>query len=119
MRLILTLVVSLFLSFPAIAQETALKTRLAVDGQGNAIRDAVIVVRDGRIVSVQPNGRIPQGEREIDLTKFTVMPGLIDMLILRALDKLATERISGLTIAHDVHSGSRCRQHALRHMIAV
>ena len=79
MRLILTLVVSLFLSFPAIAQETALKTRLAVDGQGNAIRDAVIVVRDGRIVSVQPNGRIPQGAREIDLTKFTVMPGLIDM----------------------------------------
>ena len=79
MRLILTLVVSLFLSFPAIAQETALKTRLAVDGRGNAIRDAVIVVRDGRIVSVQPNGRIPQGAREIDLTKFTLMPGLIDM----------------------------------------
>jgi len=79
MRLILTLVVSLFLSLPAIAQDTALKTRLAVDGQGNAIRDAVIVVRDGRIVSVQPNGRIPQGAREIDLTKFTVMPGLIDM----------------------------------------
>ena len=79
MRLILTLVVSLFLSLPAIAQDTALKTRLAVDGQGNAIRDAVIVVRDGRIVSVQPNGRIPQGAREIDLTKFTLMPGLIDM----------------------------------------
>ena len=79
MRLIITVLVSFFLSFPAIAQDTVLKTRLAIDGQGNLIRDAVIEVRDGRIVSVQPNGRIPQGAREIDLTKFTVMPGLIDM----------------------------------------
>src|SRR5215470_4603640 len=79
MRPIATLVVSLILSLPAFAQDVALKTRLAVDGQGNVIRDSVIVVRDGRIVSVQPSGRIPQGAREIDLTKFTVMPGLIDM----------------------------------------
>jgi len=79
MRVIVTLVVFSFLSLQAIAQDTALKTRLAVDGQGNLMRDLVIVVHDGRIVSVQPNGGIPQGAREVDLTKFTVMPGLIDM----------------------------------------
>src|SRR5207245_2843754 len=78
-RLIVGLVVSFFLSLPAVAQDTALKTRLAVDGQGNVIRDAVIVVHDGRIISVRPTDRIPQGAREVDLTKFTVMPGLIDM----------------------------------------
>src|SRR5438132_6602355 len=79
MRLSAGLVVSVFFSLPAVAQDTALKTRLAIDGQGNVIRDAVIVVHDGRIVSVRPNDRIPQGAREVDLTKFTVMPGLIDM----------------------------------------
>ncbi len=79
MRLIAGLVVSVFLSLPAVAQDTALKTRLAIDGQGSLIHDAVIVVHDGRIVSVRPNDRIPQGAREVDLTKFTVMPGLIDM----------------------------------------
>src|SRR5438132_11830105 len=79
MRLSAGLVVSVFFSLPAVAQDTALKTRLAIDGQGNVIRDAVIVVHDGRIVSVRPNDRIPQGAREVDLTKFTVVPGLIDM----------------------------------------
>ena len=79
MRLIAGLVASVFLSVPAVAQDTALKTRLAIDGQGNVIHDAVIVVHDGRIVSVRPNDGTPQGAREVDLTKFTVMPGLIDM----------------------------------------
>src|SRR5438094_7068266 len=79
MRLIAGLLASVFFSLPVVAQDTALKTRLAIDGQGNVIRDAVIVVHAGRIVSVRPNDRIPQGAREVDLTKFTVMPGLIDM----------------------------------------
>ena len=79
MRWIAGLLASVFFSLPVVAQDTALKTRLAIDGQGNVIRDAVIVVHEGRIVSVRPNDRIPQGAREVDLTKFTVVPGLIDM----------------------------------------
>src|SRR5436309_10503929 len=79
MRLIAGLLVSVCCSVPVLAQDTELKTRLAIDGQGNVLRDAVIVVHGGRIVTVRPNERIPQGAREIDLTKFTVMPGLIDM----------------------------------------
>ena len=77
--LFVTLVLSVLFSLPAIAQDTALKTKLAIDGHANVMRDAVILVHDGRIVSIQSNGRIPQGVREVDLTKFTVMPGLIDM----------------------------------------
>src|SRR5215470_3008801 len=70
----------LFLVGPlAFAQDLALKTKIALDGQGNAIRDAVILVRDGKIVSVQPNGRVPANAKQIDLTNFTVMPGMIDM----------------------------------------
>jgi len=79
MRLIVALVLPFLFSLPAIAQDTALKTKLAIDGHANVMRDAVILVHDGRIVSIQSNGRIPQGVREVDLTKFTVMPGLIDM----------------------------------------
>lgn len=79
MRCLITLVVSLFLSLPAIAQDVALKTKLAVDGQGNVLRDVVIVVRDGRIVSIEPKGQIPTGAQEVDLTRLTVMPGMIDM----------------------------------------
>jgi len=77
--LFVTLVLSVLFSLPAIAQDTALKTKLAIDGHANVMHDAVILVHDGRIVSIQSNGRIPQGVREVDLTKFTVMPGLIDM----------------------------------------
>src|SRR5437764_15468014 len=96
MRLIAGLVVSFYLSLPAVAQDTALKTRLAIDGQGNVIHDAVVVVHDGRIISVRPNDRIPQGAREVDLTKFTVMPGLIDMHvhIVTHFDESSRERPS-------------------------
>ena len=77
--LVVALVLSVLFSLPAIAQDTALKTKLAIDGHANVMHDAVILVHDGRIVSIHSNGRIPQGVREVDLTKFTVMPGLIDM----------------------------------------
>jgi imidazolonepropionase-like amidohydrolase len=63
----------------AFAQDLALKTKIALDGQGNAIRDAVILVREGKIVSVQPNGQVSGNAKQIDLTNFTVLPGLIDM----------------------------------------
>ena len=79
MRFVITLFISILLSVPAIAQDVVLKTKLAIDGRGNVIRDAVIVVHDGKIASVQPNGRVPAGSREVDLSQFTVMPGMIDM----------------------------------------
>jgi len=94
--LIVAFFISMLLSLPAFAQDVVLKTKLAIDGQGNIIRDAVIVVRDGKIVSAQPNGRVPSGVREVDLTKFTVMPGMIDMHVHIAahFDETSRERPS-------------------------
>jgi len=74
-----TLAVLLLVAQVAVAQDIALKTRLAVDGQGNAIRNAVIVVRNGKIVSVQPNGQTPANAKVVDLSAYTVMPGMTDM----------------------------------------
>lgn len=62
-----------------VAQDAAIRTRLAIDGQGNVVRDAVLIVRGNRIESVQANGQIPAGMRTIDLTRYTVLPGLIDL----------------------------------------
>src|SRR5262249_36513853 len=72
----------LFLVGPlAFAQDLALKTKVALHRQGNTTRDAVIVIRDGKIGYVQPNGRLSGNAKEIDLTNFTVMPGMIDMRV--------------------------------------
>ena len=46
---------------------------------GTVLRDRVIVVRGDKIVSIEgAPGRIPAGARVIDLSRFTVAPGLID-----------------------------------------
>src|SRR5881397_975214 len=109
MRITVAICISIFLSVSAIAQDVALKTKLAIDGQGNVIRDALIVVRDGRIVAVQPNGRVPAGARELDLTKFTVMPGMIDMHvhITAHFDESSRERPS-ITAFWAVDNARKC-----------
>jgi len=61
---------------PVRAQDVAIRAGLAIDGHGNAMPNAVIVVRGNRIVSVQ--SAPPTGARVIDLSRFTVLPGLID-----------------------------------------
>ena len=96
MRLSIAFFISIVLSLQAMAQDVVLRTKLAIDGQGNAIRDAVIIVRDGKIASIQPNGRVPSGAREVDLTGFTVMPGMIDLHVHIAahFDETSRERSS-------------------------
>lgn len=65
---------------PAIAQQTdvVVVSDRAIDGYGNVIANPVIRVRDSRIVAVEPSTRRPRGEDVIDLTGFTILPGLID-----------------------------------------
>jgi len=96
MRLTIGFFISIVLSLPVMAQDVVLRTKLAIDGQGNAVRDVVIIVRDGKIASIQPNGRVPSGGREVDLTRFTVMPGMIDMHVHIAahFDETSRERPS-------------------------
>jgi imidazolonepropionase-like amidohydrolase len=59
---------------------TAVRAGWLVDvDAGNVLRDRVIIVRGSRIVSVEPApGHIPAGAKIIDLSKYTVTPGLID-----------------------------------------
>ena len=65
---------------PAIAQEgdIVLVSRLAIDGYGDSIPDPVIRVRGDRIVSVESSRERPRDARVIDLTGYTILPGLID-----------------------------------------
>jgi len=65
------------------AQEPALIAiragRLVDVERGEVRRDQVVLIRGDRIAAVQPaSAKIPSGARIIDLSRFTVLPGLID-----------------------------------------
>ena len=59
---------------------TAIRAGWLVDvDAGKVLRDQLIVVRGDRIVSVEAApGHVPKGAKTIDLSKYTVTPGLID-----------------------------------------
>ena len=60
---------------------TVIKAGTLIDGTGNAPRsNQVIVIRGNKIDSVGDAGSasIPQGARVIDLSRATVLPGLIE-----------------------------------------
>ena len=61
-------------------QFTAIRAGRLVDvDKGEVRRDQVVLVRGERIESVQPgSAKVPQGARVIDLSRYTVLPGLID-----------------------------------------
>ncbi len=67
----------------AVAQEPALVAiragRLVDVERGEVRRDQVVLVRGDRITAIQPGtAKIPAGARVIDLSRWTVLPGLID-----------------------------------------
>ncbi len=78
-RLVLAFVVWTLLAVPTVAQDLALQARIAIDGQGNVIRNAVVLITEGKIVSIQSNGQVPPLTERIDLSAYTVLPGMIDM----------------------------------------
>ena len=57
---------------------TVLHFRQAWDGE-RLIPNATVVIRGQRIVAVGAKVDIPKGAREIDLRKYTALPGLIDL----------------------------------------
>ena len=79
-RSVASLLLVVAVSGRLVAQEpvTAIRAGRVLDGTGRAIPNATIVVRGSRIVTVTPNGAIPTGARIHDLSRFTVLPGLID-----------------------------------------
>jgi imidazolonepropionase-like amidohydrolase len=77
--------VGLFLSLPLCAAEpdtlTVIRAGTLIDGKSSAPRrDQVIVVRGNRIESVADAtaAKVPEGAAVIDLSRATVLPGLID-----------------------------------------
>ena len=68
----------LLFSTPAAAQSKAIKAGRLIDPSGTVIMNAVIVVDNDRIVSVG-TGVPPAGAEIIDLSRYSVIPGLIDL----------------------------------------
>ncbi len=70
------MLVALATASPAIAATKAITTKSVIDPSGRAIPNAVIVVDNDRITSV---GTVaPPGAEVIDLSRYTLIPGLID-----------------------------------------
>lgn len=70
---------ALFLSSAAMARDVAIHAGRLIDGVSRTPRDKVtILIRDDRIVSVEPGFVQPAGAELIDLSGKTVLPGLID-----------------------------------------
>jgi imidazolonepropionase-like amidohydrolase len=60
--------------------ETVIRAGALFDGTGAAaVRDVMILIRDGRVVEIGRTIGVPAGAEQIDLTGWTVMPGLIDL----------------------------------------
>lgn len=58
----------------------AVRFGLLLDGRGAALPDATVLIRGDRVEDVLAKGRpAPSGYRQIDLRRFTGLPGLIDV----------------------------------------
>ena len=62
------------------AQVTAIKAGRFLDADAGAMLSGqIILIKDGKITAVGPKVEIPNGATVIDLSKMTVLPGLLDM----------------------------------------
>src|SRR5580658_6036687 len=78
-RNIATLLCLYLFPAPAPAKDIVIHAGRLIDGSGSAPRMQVsILIKDDRITSVQPGFITPPGAEVIDLSKATVLPGLID-----------------------------------------
>lgn len=80
-----------------------------IDGRGGpAVRDAIIVVRAGRIVAAGPRAttRIPSDAARVDATGMSILPGLWDMHshLNKTPDYLVTYLAAGVTTVRDMGS---------------
>jgi imidazolonepropionase-like amidohydrolase len=67
------------IGYSTFAQLTAIKAGKFIDPKsGNVLLNQIILVEGTKIKSVGANLSIPRGATVIDLSKYTVLPGLID-----------------------------------------
>jgi len=65
---------------PAPAKHIAIRAGHLIDGKSAKVLDNVLILIDGdKIISVTPGGAAPAEAETIDLSKYTVLPGLIDL----------------------------------------
>ena len=64
-------------AFTAHAELTAIRFGRLIDGHGNVIKDAVVIVDGDRIKSI--GHEVPSGATVVDLSNYTGLPGLIDV----------------------------------------
>lgn len=81
-RLPLSLALGLLAAFTAsassaAAQVTAIRFGQLIDGHGQVLRDAVVVVEGEKVTAVGTT--VPAGATVIDLSRYTGLPGLIDV----------------------------------------
>ena len=74
----LLLVAALLVATPAFAATKAIRAGKLLDPSGKLITNAVIVIDDDRITSIG-TGAPPAGVEVIDLSRLTLIPGLIDL----------------------------------------
>jgi imidazolonepropionase-like amidohydrolase len=83
MRRFAILVVALLCSISLSAQSSkrvAVRAGKLIDGKGDRpIANALILIEDGKITSVTAEGTAPAGVEVIDLSRATVLPGLMDL----------------------------------------
>lgn len=67
-------------TLPAAAQTTALVGARLIDGRGQVVERATVVIRDGKIVAAgaAATTTVPADARRIDLAGTTLMPGLVN-----------------------------------------
>ncbi len=66
-------------SLQAQAPTVVVRAGVLIDGTGaEPLRNAMIVIEDGRIVDVGSDLRVPRGATQVDLSDYTVLPGFID-----------------------------------------
>jgi len=64
---------------PATAQVTAIRAGKLIDpDSGTVLTSQIILIRDGKIDAVGSNVTIPSNAKIVDLSRMTVLPGLID-----------------------------------------
>jgi imidazolonepropionase-like amidohydrolase len=68
----------ILLAAPAFAATKAIKAGKVVEPNGKVITNAVIIVDNDRVTSVT-SGAPPAGVEVIDLSRYTIIPGLIDV----------------------------------------
>src|SRR5205823_8336549 len=78
LRLIATALIAAALAAPLDAQVVALRGATVHTAAGPALRNATIVIRDGKIAAVGTDVSVPPGATVVDVTGKDIIPGLID-----------------------------------------